>query len=64
MKEEKSIIYFKERENQYVISSTETLEDAIEFVSKSLIDKYYDGSIENYINENICQGTEIKEVWY
>lgn len=63
MKKEKTIIYFKKRENQYVVSSTETLEDTIVFVSKDVIDTYYDGSIENYIKDNVSQCSEIKEVF-
>lgn len=47
------IIYFKKLDNQYLISTTETLEDVIEFVSKNIINKYYDGLIKKYIRENI-----------
>lgn len=64
--EEKTIIYFKENENQYIVSTTETLEDVIEFVSKAIVDNYYEGSIKNYIKDNIVNIKDeenIKEVF-
>ena len=53
MKNEKTIIYYKDEGYQYVISTTDTLEDAIEFVSERIIYDYYDGSIEEYIKDII-----------
>ena len=64
--EEKTIIYFKENEDQYIVSTTETLEDVIEFVSKAIVDNYYEGSIVKYIKENIVNIKDeenIKEVF-
>lgn len=46
-------LYYKEVNNDYLISCDDTFIDIIERVQKSIVNLYYDSDIKEYIKDNI-----------
>lgn len=62
MKNEKNIIiYYKLKNNRYMISTVKDFSDVLDLISENVISDFYNGDIKKYIKENCCNTDFIKE---